>query len=402
MFAQLPTELLAHILRLSNEREGAKEQQRSRFAFGLVSRALYLAAAGTTDFYVAGRPQAVALASKLEREKVWAAQEERKARSGRRTRSGLSITRVSNVCRLSVILDKETNGKVLATLLEATPGLVALELAGTAEMIVELEAQLVTKLEGLLSVRELYLGTSLATGVVHRIIKSLANVEVLDMLELRHYLDLGEDDAELRQVALPHLRVLRLRLYDDTFLFPAILLQALAAGSTAPLRTLSIPGGSILSLTPKTTEPLLPHVANLVRLQFTWLRSTGSVPTDCRDAALALLGAMHNLQNLFMSLWAMDDSGPNPSDSPVDHTVFDTLATLPALKTVKLTIHIGRLDDLRIVAFIQSCPALRTLVIISQVGKSAEWTAEQNGLVKSAGRVKGVAVRLVRVKAGRM
>lgn len=219
------------------------------------------------------------------------------------------------------------------------------------------------------------------------------------MLELRHYLDLGEDDAELRQLVLPRLRVLRLRLYDDTFLFPAILLQALAAGSTAQLRTLSIPGGSILSLTPKTTKPLLPHVANLVRLQFTWLRSTGSVPRDCRDAALALLGAMRNLQNLFMSLWAIDDSGPDPSDSPVDHKVFDTLAMLPALQTVKLSIHIGRLDDLKTVAFIKSCPALRTLVIISQTGKSAEWTTEQKSLVRAAGRVKGVAVRLVRVNA---
>ncbi|KAL8293433.1 hypothetical protein RQP46_000134 [Phenoliferia psychrophenolica] len=68
-FALLPSEILAHILNLSNEGESAQERQRSRFSFGLIARASFLATADATDFYVAGEKQAKALAAKLEREK---------------------------------------------------------------------------------------------------------------------------------------------------------------------------------------------------------------------------------------------------------------------------------------------------------------------------------------------
>ena len=126
---RLPTELLAHILHFSTDGQTAELKQQSRFSFGLVARALFLASTDDTTFYVAGEKQAKALIAKLEREKKWAAQEERKAKSGRTTRlSTLSITRVSRVRRLGATVSRKTGWMVLAKLLLATPDVVVLEL----------------------------------------------------------------------------------------------------------------------------------------------------------------------------------------------------------------------------------------------------------------------------------
>ena len=65
---------------------------------------------------------------KLEREKEWATQEERKAKGGRTTRSSDSITHVSTVRRLSVVLSTEDSVHALLTLFRVTSDFVALEL----------------------------------------------------------------------------------------------------------------------------------------------------------------------------------------------------------------------------------------------------------------------------------
>lgn len=135
---QLPTELLAHILHLENEGAGSAEQQGNRFAFSLVARPLFLASADATTFYIAGEAQAKALLAKLQREKKWAAQEERKAKSGRTTRSTLSITRVSTIRRLALQLNKKTTKeKTVASLLRAAPLITALELFAETQQILQ-------------------------------------------------------------------------------------------------------------------------------------------------------------------------------------------------------------------------------------------------------------------------
>ncbi|KAL8276856.1 hypothetical protein RQP46_010787 [Phenoliferia psychrophenolica] len=133
----LPPELLAHILHLSNEGEGAEEQQRARFSFGLIARTFVLATADATSFCVAGAVQAKALVAKLERENQWVAQEEHRARSGRTTvtRSTVRLAHISEIRHLILTVDTFTSQEVYCELLRASPNLFALELAitGTKE-----------------------------------------------------------------------------------------------------------------------------------------------------------------------------------------------------------------------------------------------------------------------------
>ena len=162
----LPTELLAHIVHLANEGSTAEEQQRRRFTLSLVARALFLACADATTFYAAGEKQIKALVAKLEREKKWAAQEQRKAASGRTTRSTLSITRVGKVRQLAAVLTLKTSGKSLATLLRATPDLAKLELNAQNPHALKVPA-LEPALKGLVHLRELHLsGTMMSINVV--------------------------------------------------------------------------------------------------------------------------------------------------------------------------------------------------------------------------------------------
>ena len=122
-----PTELLSHILNLSNEGEGPQSAQRNLFPFQLVARALFV---DTID-----EQQAKALLAKLEIQQGWTAQKERKALTGRATRSNLSITRVSHIRRLSVRIVTKSSGKILANLLWASADLAALELAVDSSVI---------------------------------------------------------------------------------------------------------------------------------------------------------------------------------------------------------------------------------------------------------------------------
>ncbi|KAL8276852.1 hypothetical protein RQP46_010783 [Phenoliferia psychrophenolica] len=127
-FTSLASELLANILDLSTTGESTQARQASRHSFSLISRGCFLATAGASDWHVAGEKQAIALVVKLEREKKWMEQEERKAKSGRITRASLAITRVSNIRRLSFVLDGVGSTEDLATLLIHTPNLIKLDL----------------------------------------------------------------------------------------------------------------------------------------------------------------------------------------------------------------------------------------------------------------------------------
>ncbi|KAL8281391.1 hypothetical protein RQP46_006075 [Phenoliferia psychrophenolica] len=129
-FSSLASEILLHILRLSNEGESAKEEQRSRFSFGLVARAFYLATADATNFYVAGEAQAKALASKLELEGEPVAQDECA------TRSSISTTRVSNVRRLTLLVDIYWEQASFVALMKFSPNLDVLHLHGDCEFII--------------------------------------------------------------------------------------------------------------------------------------------------------------------------------------------------------------------------------------------------------------------------
>ncbi|KAL8276838.1 hypothetical protein RQP46_010769 [Phenoliferia psychrophenolica] len=156
----LPTELLARICHLSTEGESEEAKQRARCSFSLISRAFYLATPDTTAFYITSDSQAMALTAKLEREKEWATQEERKTRSnGRASRrsSTLNILHISNVQRLVIYLNNDAVTKGFSALLRATPNLLALELdatrsvQGSAASFIKLESALA----GLRNLKEL-------------------------------------------------------------------------------------------------------------------------------------------------------------------------------------------------------------------------------------------------------
>ncbi|KAL8281393.1 hypothetical protein RQP46_006077 [Phenoliferia psychrophenolica] len=124
--SSLAVEILIHILHLSSEGESAKEQQRNRIAFGLVSRAFYLATADTTDFYVGGQSNADRLFSILDLEK----KENRVGREEGQATTPLGIACMSNIRRLTLIVGKEQKQDVFARLLEVLPNLIGLHLRG--------------------------------------------------------------------------------------------------------------------------------------------------------------------------------------------------------------------------------------------------------------------------------
>ncbi|KAL8290197.1 hypothetical protein RQP46_003136 [Phenoliferia psychrophenolica] len=366
-FADLPRELLTHILHLLNQCETPKEEQRGRFAFGLVARAFYLASVGTTDFHVAGKPQAIALAAKLEREKVWALQEERKAKSGRTTRSTFSMTRPSRVCRLSATLDSETNGKALANLFRATPVLDILELTIGADELEpdELDPDLEKVLGRLVSLRGLRLfGEYPRPKLLTQVLIPLANLKVLDLTPINGYTINANQTNLHRQLYLPRLRGLLLHLEDQPGWYANLLLDALATGSTPELRDLNI-FAPFSYFSPEITQRLIPLFSRLVHL--TWTTKVESISTRNRDAVLDLLGSMRNLKYLEMSTWIIeehDQPGPYISPIDVDHKLFDTLATLPSLYNVELAVPIGILSEGHVTSYIQTSKALLSLRIV--------------------------------------
>ncbi|KAL8276859.1 hypothetical protein RQP46_010790 [Phenoliferia psychrophenolica] len=231
----LPSELLAHILHLSNEGESAAEQQRAHFSFRLIARPFFLAIPDATDFYVAGHTQAMALAVKLEREKSWAVQEERKARSGRTTRATLSITRISHIRRLVLVLDgKGTKGFV------KIPRFMGLEDA----------------LSGLASLSELQCRGKVDENSIQRILKSLRSLKVLD-LPINNYRWCVHGYGSLDAFALPLLRNLRIILQSLPEDFANLFLS-----SNPTIQILDLYSTAFQTIKAQVVDPLLPAVGN--------------------------------------------------------------------------------------------------------------------------------------------
>ncbi|KAL8290278.1 hypothetical protein RQP46_003217 [Phenoliferia psychrophenolica] len=368
-FQLLASELLAHILKLSTEGESAEEQQRARFAFGLIARAFYLATADATDFHVAGEKMAKALISKLEREKKWAAQEERKASSGRTTRATLSITRVSNIRRLSFVLDKKSSGKVLAALLRATPNLSDLTLDIQHDRALTVPASLnalEVALGALTSLRRMNFQTMCIFGpALTRILIPLKELQALE-LHIYQYSDTHEIKPLIDRLALPKLCNLRILLHPQPTAFSHTLFAALVASSTAKIQVLDLGPTPFYSISSQSNKSFIPQASDL--LHFTWTPDPEfPLNEDNRAAVLELLGAMTSLRSITIPAWQFwtdesdDDDGDEPADEdsfdfynfPADPKLLDTLATLPSLHTVQVLVHLGRLSEEHILSLIE-------------------------------------------------
>ncbi|KAL8278674.1 hypothetical protein RQP46_008966 [Phenoliferia psychrophenolica] len=333
-------ELLAHILHLATEGETAEEGQRARFAFGLVSRACFLATADATTFFVAGDTSAKALASKLEREKKWAAQEERKGKSGRTTRASLSTTRLTTVRRVSIVIDKRTTGKHIATLLRATPKLVALELdvadppAYRDEWSRLALSNIAAALGGLSILKTLRIRSSagqgypklepdMSLGHLHRLVSPLTSLEVLD-LDQSLWIDEFEGLESFPPLPLPHLRHLHLS--------SPLGLVALVSPPDGGLKSLHLGATSTYYIS-KDLDDLVPIISNLT--SFTW-SATAEQPLDGarRDTMLKLLGAMSSLEHITIPWWSLAAS----SEESKDPNIFQPLLMLPLLSTMTVVL----------------------------------------------------------------
>ncbi|KAL8278724.1 hypothetical protein RQP46_008793 [Phenoliferia psychrophenolica] len=359
--SHLASELLAHILKLSTEGESAKEQQRARLSFGLVSRACFLATADSTDFYVAGPKQAEALVSKLKDERSRMAHEERKARIGRTTRaSTLRIMRVSNVRRLRVSLDDSRTVKSLVQILHTI-----------AESLSVLEI-----------------------GTTFRLLIPLTHLEILHL----DVMTVDKSDWPNTELALPHLR-------------------ELIAGRSPSLRTMKALTGSAtrlstLDLSLRSTDcfpDLMPLVSTLS--YFCWAPERQPLDEGARDNVLKLLGAMTSLKSAVLPIWTLGDPRAFDNDMaiydhahyyrgdwdrwdlpPADRTVFDVLATLPLLHSVRLIADIGMLEAADVMDFMKTLPSLRDLVVYSpRSSRRSGWSHDLIERVRAAGEEAGVA-----------
>ncbi|KAL8279502.1 hypothetical protein RQP46_008064 [Phenoliferia psychrophenolica] len=372
-FSSLATELLAHILHLSNEGEPAQERQRSRLAFGLISRACFLATTSATEFCVDGAAQAKAFIAQLEQEKQWAAQEERKARSGRASRSSAlrSLTRVSNIRRLTLILDTSKNQKIFTDLLRATRNVFALELVVGASEAIQISSQLAVALGGLVGLLELRIhGLYLDGKALVQFLIPLKALEVLDLeVQYYEYHEPNSSTTHLNYLSLPHLRNLRIQLKGTVDDFPSALLNTLAAKSTNGIRILDLQLSPLHYLDPQAIDPLLPHLSNVVRL--TWEAPLPyPVPTRARAT----------------------------NRKPIDHTLFDTLATLSSLEAVKLIVRQWALSSDHVIAYLDSHESLQSLSI--QFVSYSTWTPKERDTVKDAAERAGVAFSFSQGKRG--
>ncbi|KAL8279500.1 hypothetical protein RQP46_008062 [Phenoliferia psychrophenolica] len=402
-FQVLPQELLTDIFNLSTEGEGAAGKQRARFRFGRVARAFHLAQVDATSFHISSSCEATALLAKIELETKSAAQEELKARAGRRvgTRRSLNTTAGVNhtgtvVRRLSldisVIFDSEEIGEAVGNLIRASPGLVTLELRlkcptrarawTTLAKVADVAVELASLQKLVIDVEEL------DRALLLRILAPLKELQVLDLRTTEGYSYSTQDfTAELGRLALPNLRELNFNLDPLAHSFTDALFVALATKSTVGIRSVKIhPGQSRLST--EFLEYLIPHVANLVH--FSWTPSAfkrAQVPESVQVAVLNFLGAMKSLQSIEIMTWThtLDPADPKPS---VDTKLLDTLATLPTLRNVKLRIHNGRLDEKRIIALFTACSTLKKFRI--DFNGRPIWTRVQKDRVHDAARESGV------------
>ncbi|KAL8281496.1 hypothetical protein RQP46_006180 [Phenoliferia psychrophenolica] len=379
-FSSLPTELLTHICRLSTEDESPREQQRFRFSFGLISRASYVATANATTFVVRGEKQANALANKLEREKVPV------VRDSEEERATTSTRRVSSVHRLSCTFRSNASNHILdgllARLLRATPNLIAFELdmgERTAASLATAFPQLEVALGEPLALKELHLHGTLKTTAIVRMLMPLQALVKLDMGDVWLSPDEDPEVGLAAQLALPHLRELRITTPSESSPFrrvnPPVLLAALVKGATAGLRTLDLSESANRAVTP-FLDTLTPFLSSLDK--FIWIHQL--VDVNNRANMLAFIGSMISVKIMYISMW-IGNGAPLTNHEPIDPAIFDRLATLPSLHTLQLVVWVGVLDDKPFLSFLSNAPpmlrCIKLLVDICHLENKDETSEEQ-------------------------
>ncbi|KAL8279475.1 hypothetical protein RQP46_008037 [Phenoliferia psychrophenolica] len=395
-FSPLAPELLLHILDLSNEGEPAKERQRFRFAFGLISRAFYLATADSTELHVDNEQQARSLVAQLEREKEWVAQEERQAASGRTSHSAtLSVTRTSNVRHLSILIAKGGAQIGFVELLHATPALVRLDLV--FESADSISSGFEHALGRLKDLRHLRLGSGYDYLSPTVLVRSLtAHGKTLEVLNVACY-HYHKEDYNLDNLSLPNLRTLRLQLESSSRDPPNTLLAILAARSTTGLQVLDLRETDESNISFKILQPLLHLVTNIRHFIWTpgYLGPFELWDYD-RDGLLALLGAMTSLEYLHLPLWTIDRGFEGAvSGTQTDLALFDTLVALPSLQIIDLIVEGAELDHNRVITYLETCKPLRFLSIHFERERGRHynrctWTREQRDTVGEAADRAGV------------
>ncbi|KAL8281453.1 hypothetical protein RQP46_006137 [Phenoliferia psychrophenolica] len=104
-----------------------------------------------------------------------------------------------------------------------------------------------------------------------------------------------------------------------------------------------------------------PFVANLVH--FAWTPNGSYLTVGVRDAVIAFVGAMTNLQTISLSTWVLVSLDVNRrhtlgQDTPVDPSFLATLATLPFLQTVHIPARVGTMDEELVISFIREAPTM--------------------------------------------
>ncbi|KAL8286811.1 hypothetical protein RQP46_004339 [Phenoliferia psychrophenolica] len=382
-FTDLSPELLSHILKLSTQGEHPSEEQRARFQFGLIARAFYLATTNATVFYVSGGRQAKALVTRIERE-----EEERKSgQLGRATPStwtALCSTRVTNIRQLSVVIKVRDDMRCVFSLLRAFPDLVAFDLdvealsaAGATPLLATLEVAVAR----LTSLRKLsFHSYRLSMTALFRILIPLKDLEVLS-IGCREYF---QEEFNLVTLELPRLRALRISVVWSRPV-PDTLIHALATTSTTGLKVLDLASNPYSTLSSIGLDHLLPHVTTIT--YFTWTPpSSYPIQNSVRDRVLALLGAMNCLKYISIRTWQAS------GDRFLDHTLFDTLATLPILHTADIFVQQGRPDEETLVSFIKACQSLCFLSMDVPDG----WSQEKWDAVQEAAEGAGVVFKYTR------
>ncbi|KAL8276835.1 hypothetical protein RQP46_010766 [Phenoliferia psychrophenolica] len=403
--SHLPTELLSHIFHLSTKGETAQERQRARFRFGRIARALYLATADATDFYIAGRRQ-------LQKfyETQWP--EECAAREDLETTGTTARASNSNIRQLSLVVGsficghRESYVDDFAEILLDSPDLVALDLdvsnvtdlpddlddTGLNPSLLEIE-EAVGGLSHLRTLR--HESWNLKYGHLLRILSPLKGLQTLELDFVKCYTPPEEGSPILDNV--PHLRTLRTRISGDPDKFvDSLLLHTLGTG----LQTLDLKDtqfGMLTIINPTDyAKSLVPSLSHLIHL--TWMSHQIDVDVDEQVAVRTLIGAMTSLQSISIMMWALEDrrvvtrgTYPNRHHFDVDPKLLDTLKTLPALHTVELFVESARFDDEGpVISFIESHDALRSLHI--HLKTTSGWTREQRDRVEAAGEAAGVVV----------
>ncbi|KAL8276830.1 hypothetical protein RQP46_010761 [Phenoliferia psychrophenolica] len=389
-------DVLLQILAWSSERgseyESAKEQQRNRFAFSLIGKKaihrVISANSGQFLFHVIGEHQADDLLKKLQLERSPA------GAAGRQKRPEGTREDVTKIRRLSLtVTGKRWNS--YKRLLLATPDLVALDFNvfdftthhADAHKEPGTSKQLTAALGGLQQLEDLKVRfcSCSCLGIIE-ILAKLPGLQAFD-LTTNYYRVRPEYSALLEKSSLPRLRRLRIHLEDQ---FSVDLFGALVTCSDR-LRSLDL-DWSKSNLVPihviRNISPNLVH--------FTWNEeppTSVNSEGDWRRDRLALLSAMTSLKSIRIAAWRLETErydNDNNRFPKLDPDLLQTLATLPSLHTVTLTLpgRDGEHNPDQLIDYIFSHKSLRAL----PTKISDRWTDGQRARVAAAADEAGVTL----------